>query len=123
MSERPGSVPVRRFGSAIRTASTQLIHHHGFRANQQFQPLPSPTGQSPFRLDLETVIASDAIAAIQKAGEISFHVRGDPGGIKIPASQQIVAMHMEEDYARHPVHKPAFCYILGDLIYYNGERA
>jgi hypothetical protein len=113
----------RRFGSTRRGASEQLIRRHPFHANQNFEPLPPPTGTYPYRLDLETLIGGEAIEAIREAGEIQFHVLGDTGGIKHPAAQQIVAWHMEADYFRHPVHKPAFCYILGDLIYYNGERS
>jgi hypothetical protein len=104
-------------------ASDQLIRAQPFLANQRFEPLPAPTGTYPFRLDLESVIGSARVEAIRDAGEIQFHVLGDTGGVKIPSSQQIVAMHMEQDYLNFPVNTPAFCYILGDLIYYNGERS
>jgi hypothetical protein len=41
---------------------------------------------------------------------------GDTGGVAQPAPQQIVAQKINAD-----VEQPAFLYLLGDCIYYNGE--
>jgi hypothetical protein len=47
---------------------------------------------------------------------MTFHVMGDTGGVAQPAPQEIVAQKLVAD----PV-TPAFLYLLGDCIYYNGE--
>jgi predicted phosphodiesterase len=47
---------------------------------------------------------------------MTFHMMGDTGGVAQPAPQQIVAQKIDAD-----VGQPAFLYLLGDCIYYNGE--
>jgi len=116
-STKPRRVPPRV------TAAAQVHKHHGFRSNQTFQPLPAATRAYPYHLDLATVIGAPAVAAIQKAGRLVFHILGDTGGVQHPEPQQIVAMKMEDDFAPGSTAVPAFLYILGDLIYYNGEAS
>lgn len=91
-------------------------------ARQPFRPLPPPTGAAPYHLDLADVLSADAIAAIERAGRIAFHVIGDVGGIKRPEDQVIVATKMEEDFHRAgQASTPSFLYLLGDVVYYWGE--
>jgi Calcineurin-like phosphoesterase len=112
----------RRFGVPAQPAAAQFHKSHGFRANQAFQPLPPPTGAYPYRFSLDQVLSADEMAGIGKAGELVFHVAGDTGGVKSPESQQIVAMYMEQDVTSLTP-APAFFYHLGDVVYYNGQRA
>ncbi len=88
---------------------------------QPAEELPPPTGAPPFRLDLATVIGTDKVAAIEKAGTLVFHTVGDTGGVKSPQPQEIVAMWMENDF-EGPGIAPSFFYHLGDVVYYDGER-
>ena len=88
---------------------------------QIFQPLPPATGAPPFRLELESVIGTDAAAAIEQSGTLVFHTVGDTGGVTSPQAQQIVAQWMENDFdtVEPP---PSFFYHLGDVVYFDGER-
>ena len=60
---------------------------------------------------------------------MAFHCVGDTGGIKNPEPQKLVAAGMEESLKgaqiapslRGAAMAPAFCYHIGDVIYYNGE--
>lgn len=104
------------FGRPPLLAADSSIAKHPFSGSQAFQPLPSATGPYPYRLDLASVIGPDSVSAINNAGTMTFHVMGDTGGIAQPAPQQIVAQALDAD-----VPHPAFLYLLGDCIYYNGE--
>jgi hypothetical protein len=115
--------PTRRFGHrVVRTISPQTVRAvPEALPSEQFQPLPQPTGPSPYHLSLEQVIP-DKIAAINAAGRLVFHIVGDTGGVKTPQDQRIVAMHMVTDTeGTDPTTLPAFFYHLGDVVYYNGE--
>lgn len=111
----------RRFGRHARPAHTQVNKHHGFHANQVFQPLPPPTRPYPYHFTLEDFLPPDTVAAIRSSGTLALHMVGDTGGVKFPEPQQIVAMKMEDDLHRTDGPMPSFLYILGDLIYYYGE--
>jgi hypothetical protein len=90
------------------------VKTHKARGNQRFQDLPAPTGLPPYHLSLDDVLSPNQIKKIKRDGNLTFHCVGDTGGIKQPASQQLVAYAMEN--------KPAsFFYHLGDVVYYNGE--
>jgi len=104
------------FGRPPLSASENSIALHSFTGSQTFQPLPPATGAYPYRLDVASVIGTDAVNAIVTAGSMTFHVMGDTGGVAQPAPQQIVAQKLDADVAQ-----PAFLYLLGDCIYYNGE--
>jgi hypothetical protein len=103
----------------VRTGSAeeQVIRAHPPHGNQSFQPLPPPTGQFPYRLSLETILGGQKLA---DAAQVSFHVIGDTGGVKFPVAQQITADVMARDFD-DPDGAPAFCYHVGDVVYYNGE--
>jgi hypothetical protein len=88
-----------------------------------FRPLPKPTGRSPFHLDLKSIISPSDYQSIVSAKQLTFHVNGDMGGIKNGMEQQLVAKGMEADFAPAAAasENPAFLYIMGDCVYYNGE--
>src|SRR5438270_5338634 len=127
MSERGGyeAKPLEpaghSFGRAHRSASEQLAGGATRPPPQVFQPLPAPTGQPPFRLELASVLGADAVKAIEDAGTLVFHADGDTGGVTSPQPQQIVATWLEHDLEtlKPP---PAFFYHLGDVVYFDGER-
>ena len=86
-----------------------------------FQPLPAPTGASPFRLDLDAIVP-DAVAAARKAGGMAFHMVGDTGGVKDPNPQLLVAAGLEHDAGvAGKFGAPAFFYHLGDVVYFDGQ--
>jgi hypothetical protein len=109
------------FARPRRSATEQLVGGATRPPPQVFQPLPQPTGQPPFRLDLASIIGTDAVNAIEEAGTLVFHTDGDTGGVTSPQPQQIVAMWMEHDLdtIKPP---PSFFYHLGDVVYFDGER-
>jgi hypothetical protein len=78
------------------------------RANEALEPLPTPTGAAPYRLELASVIHVDP------TDTLTFTVIGDSGGIVDAAPQQAVAAAL----AKTP---GAFVYHVGDLVYFNGE--
>src|SRR5689334_5633276 len=89
---------------------------------QDEQPLPPPTGQPPFRLELADVVGTEAANAIQSRGSMTFHTVGDTGGVKSPEPQEIVTMWMEHDFdSLDP--PPSFFYHLGDVVYFTGARS
>jgi acid phosphatase type 7 len=91
-----------------------------------FQPLPKPTGKPPFHLDLKDVIPAAQHAAITKAQRLVFHVDGDLGGINFAVPQERVAQGLEDDFQQNPTDpsaNPAFLYVLGDCVYFNGQRS
>ena len=124
----------QRFGRVRPFAEMQVQKAHG--AAQGFQPLPAPTRQAPFRLDLRDVVDAATYAEVERSGRLRFHLFGDCGGIKEPASQQIVADVMARDFTTTTPPaggagggggggdaRPVFLYLCGDVIYYNGQAA
>jgi len=84
------------------------------------EPLPTPTGQSPYRMDLDSLLPAAEMAEIRGAGHLIFHVVGDVGGIKRPEFQMAVTGAMANQ--AHDAHDPPrLLYLLGDVVYYNGE--
>ncbi len=88
-----------------------------------FRDLPPPTGTAPFRLDIKDVISKKAYRAMLSQKKMSFHLNGDMGGITYAVPQELVARGMEADFASTPgaSDDPAFLYITGDCVYFNGE--
>ncbi|MDE2397530.1 MAG: metallophosphoesterase, partial [Burkholderiales bacterium] len=87
-----------------------------------FRPLPKPTGKPPFKLDLASVLPADQLARIKAARKMSFHINGDMGGVNYAVPQELVAKGMEADFVAGAAasDNPAFLYILGDCVYFNG---
>lgn len=90
-----------------------------------FRPLPPPTGQAPFHLDLKDIVAADTYKAITDAKKLTFHLNGDMGGINYAVPQELVAKGMEADFdpGAGAADNPAFLYIAGDCVYFNGQIA
>src|SRR5579863_1530438 len=106
----------RRFGKVIPTTGQPIVHHTFDSASKQpSQPLPTPTGPSPYHLSLDQVLSAATMQSIQAAGRLVFHIVGDVGGVKAPQAQEIVAMHMAQDLAAtDATARPVFFYCLGD---------
>ncbi len=95
--------------------------HAAPNRNTQFQELP-PLPSGSLHLDLAAVLPPSQMSAIKKAGKLVFHLTGDVGGILDPNPQQIVADHMEADIVNSEADsKPAFMYIVGDVVYFDGQ--
>src|SRR5262245_61782952 len=101
------------------TDSFSRFHHR-----DAFQPLPPPTGDYPFRLDLEDVLDAETVAEIAKRRKLVFHTVGDTGNAKHGAeAQDAIAEHLvRQREQRRGADQPLFFYHLGDVVYYNGER-
>ncbi|WP_229248735.1 metallophosphoesterase family protein [Dyadobacter sandarakinus] len=83
----------------------------------KFLPLPAPTGNYPYRLNIRKVlpgISSDSF---------SFHMLGDSGSLKDSSFLTKVVQEMVDQYA-HPDASGGtlgFLYHLGDVVYNHGE--
>ena len=85
-----------------------------------FQPLPTPSGDPPFRFDLSQLLHPDDVARIA-AGKLVFHCTGDTGDERGRAMDFVAAM-MTLDYDASPAGEaPAFFYHLGDVVYFAGD--
>ena len=103
-------------------AGTFPIHLEAPR-DTHFRPLPPPTGREPFHLDLKDVIPEADYHGIVQKKKLTFHLNGDMGGISYAVPQELVAKGMEDNFdpkAAAP-DNPAFLYITGDCVYFNGE--
>jgi hypothetical protein len=91
--------------------------------NVSFRPLPSTWGSAPYRLDLKSLISDADYASIVSNKKLTFHLNGDMGGIKYGVPQELVASGMEADFdpVKPASENPAFLYITGDCVYFNGE--
>jgi hypothetical protein len=105
---------------AIGSAEEQLSRVQAAQPSQAFQPLPKASGKTPYRLGLEEAVGTAEAPRLRGAEKVVFHVVGDTGGVKYPVAQQLVADWMARDFAAGDP-APAFCYHLGDVVYYNGE--
>ena len=86
-----------------------------------FQPLPTPRGAAPYRLDLSQLLAADAISQITKAGKLVVHTVGDTGDERGKEMDFVAAM-MTADYDASPADAiPAVLYHLGDVVYFAGD--
>ena len=85
--------------------------------------LPPPNGSPPYRVDLASILAEDAIRNIENKKRLVFHSVGDTGGVNTTTYRQQVAAYMELDFADNEINggKPSFFYHLGDVVYYDGE--
>lgn len=85
-----------------------------------FQPVPKP---APSVLSVPfSIFDPKASQAAQTANKLVFHCVGDTGGIHGTATEDAIAVAMEEQLTNAPDgSKPAFLYHLGDVIYFNGQ--
>ena len=114
-----------------RQPGASLAHHAAPRITK-FEPIPAQYAQGrqpPFRMDLSEVLTADELKEITDAGSMAFHCLGDTGGVKDPEPQHLVERGLEQSLhsgniapsLRGAAMAPAFCYHLGDVVYYNGE--
>jgi hypothetical protein len=105
------------------TTSIDQLKTQVSRLGSGFRELPKPTGAAPYHLRLEDVVGSgDSASNAQNPGVLIFQAAGDTGGIVDPAPQQRVASAMAAPFTdTNATRKPSFLYLLGDLIYFNGE--
>lgn len=87
-------------------------------------PFPLPRGLPEPKLTLTDILGGnkDAVAAIQKSGQIVFHALGDTGSTSGPETQNEVADKLVSDFdERDKVDVPSFFFHLGDVVYSFGE--
>jgi hypothetical protein len=118
-----GAETVHTFGRTRPSQSGKWPIHTQPERDTHFRPLPPSTGKPPYRLDLKSILPSADYQAIVAAKRLVFHLNGGMGGIKTGIEQTLVAKGMEQDFREkgRPADNPAFLYILGDCVYYNGE--
>jgi len=76
-----------------------VVRSHPPLGTQAFQHLPAPSGRSPYRLALDSVLAASEAKRLNDADDVGFHVIGDSGGVTYPVSQQLVADIMGRDFS------------------------
>lgn len=124
IGQKPGATGQHAFGRPRVNQKSLGFTGAASTPGNAFQPLPKPTGKPPFRLDLKDVLPSGQYAAIVRTQRLAFHVAGDLGGINFAVPQQLVAKGLEEDFVVNPQDpsvNPAFMYVLGDCVYFNGQ--
>jgi calcineurin-like phosphoesterase family protein len=86
----------------------------------RFIPIPQ---SAPGRLSAPfSIFDPKASQAALKAGKLVFHCVGDTGGIHGTATEEAIAVAMEDQIKSAPTDAtPAFFYNLGDVIYFNGQ--
>jgi hypothetical protein len=111
------------YGRKRPSAGGNFPVHLAPERDTHFRPLPPPTGPDPFHLDLKDIIADDHYRALVEDQKMTCHINGDMGGIKYGVPQELVAKGMEQDFdpKARPSANPAFLYITGDCVYFNGE--
>ena len=99
------------------------VEHDAQRRDTHYRGLPRATGQPPYHLALDAVLPANHIQAILDARKLVLHVNGDMGGIQDSTPQTLVAKGMESDFDHglSLADNPAFLYLLGDCVYFNGE--
>ncbi len=113
------------FGQPRPAANGETAIHRSPPRNTQFRDLPPPTGQSPFRLDIKDIVSKATYDAMVRSESVTFHLNGDMGGIQYAVPQELVASGMEGDFSASAKdgQPPAFLYITGDCVYFNGQVA
>jgi hypothetical protein len=91
------------------------------KQNIRFEPIPNPAPQQlKVAFDVFDRFSSEAA---QKAGKLVFHSVGDVGGVNGTATEEAVANAMEDQVKQAAdADRPAFHYIVGDVVYYNGQQ-
>jgi hypothetical protein len=90
--------------------------------NTSFQPLPRPLDLAPYHYDLAEHFP-DIAASITADKKMVFHVVGDSGGVQDAEFQGNVASQMIEQLQAGGAGKPQFCYHVGDVVYFTGEKS
>jgi hypothetical protein len=87
----------------------------------RFEPIPHPP---PQRLSVPLNVFDPAASqAAEEANQLVFHCVGDVGGVNGTATEEAIAAAMEDQTSGSTKSdRPAFLYILGDVVYYNGQQ-
>lgn len=95
----------------------------GINTTPVTEPIPAPW-KTPSEMSLGDVLGGASIQQIQNSGQIVFHSIGDTGGIKEPSHQFAVADGMTQQLQgkTYASGLPAFCFHLGDVVYYFGQE-
>ena len=111
------------FGVQRPSHNGDLKVHTTPKRDTHFRPLPQPTGDEPFHLDLKSIISDSDYKDIVRKKKLVFHLNGDMGGINYDVPQRLVAKGMESDIDQKlpASERPSFLYICGDCVYFNGE--
>ena len=87
----------------------------------RFEPIPHSAPQQlavPFSL-----FDPDASQTAEQQGQIVFHCVGDVGGVHGTATQEAISEAMEKQLdGAAAKDKPRFFYIVGDVVYFNGQQ-
>jgi uncharacterized protein YukJ len=121
----PGPFVPRLFAATRPTLQRPFASRPAGRGNQYFHPLPPPTRPAPHQMLLAEAVPPDEMARIEASGRLVFHVAGDTGNAGHDLDYQLItAKHLERQLAAaNPGNRPAFLYLLGDVVYFNGEEA
>ena len=86
---------------------------------------PPVTNFTNLSLALDVILPDEAKAA-RETGALAFHAVGDTGGIHGDDVESAIAGAMDAQISAAPAGTrppPAFCYNLGDVVYFNGESS
>ena len=84
---------------------------------------PPPTNHNNLSLGLDVILPDEAKSA-EDVGTLIFHSVGDTGGIHGDDVEKVIGDAMDGQISAATTAKkpaPAFCYNLGDVVYFNGE--
>ena len=111
------------FGRPRPSRQAKFTLHIKAVRDTHFRPFTPGPGKSPYQLDLKSILPAADYAKITSKKKLTFHLNGDMGGISYGVPQMLVAKGMEADFdqAHDASENPAFLYILGDCVYFNGE--
>ncbi|WP_257668807.1 metallophosphoesterase family protein [Parapedobacter tibetensis] len=87
-----------------------------------FIPLPHPTGEYPYRMDIQNLLG-DKTRFLKE--QMSFHMVGDTGSARHSDFQALIASALSQQAAADMTvgEKPAFLFHLGDIVYNHGEAS
>jgi Calcineurin-like phosphoesterase len=124
-SPKPGSKKILRFAHPFFNPKTDPTKPNtpvkGKRMTDYVQTklLSIPNPQRDPTMNLDEIIGTDGVKAIEAAGSISIQAVGDTGH-ENGLNQELVAEAMTLEYdTMHPEKSPAFFLHLGDVIYFD----
>jgi hypothetical protein len=85
---------------------------------EKFKPVPPPSGQYPYHLDIKTIIPT------LPENKMVFHMAGDTGGLVFPEVKHRVAneMILQCEEIEKDEDRPKFFFHLGDVVYNYGQE-
>jgi hypothetical protein len=113
------SKQVKEIAAEVRENSTQLTNVQEKLA--KFQPVPHPSGS--LHLGLDKVIGANGVQKIRDAGSLTFQTVGATGGVRDGSFQAAVAEQLKNQFKPGDTRNPAFLYLLGNIVFNNGETS